>query len=73
MHKKVLSLKKIISLKHSGVRSCFEAFIEPNTTAQSDVDFDAQFGNNDLFYFEIMHMDVLFFLSGCPSRACTNY
>jgi hypothetical protein len=44
------------------VRSCFEAFIEPNTTAQSDVDFDAQFGNNDLFYFEIMRMDVLFFI-----------
>ena len=48
------------------MRSCFEAFIEPNTTAQSDVDFDAQFGNNDLFYFEIMHMEVLFLYLVAP-------
>ena len=48
------------------MRSCSEAFIEPNTIAQSDVDFDAQFGNNDLFYFEIMRMDVLFFYLVAP-------
>ena len=41
--KKVFSLKKIISLKHSGVRSCFEVFIETNTHVQSDFDFDARF------------------------------
>ena len=40
---KVFSLKKIISLKHSGVRSCFEAFIETNKYVQSDFDFDARF------------------------------
>ena len=39
---KVFSLKKIISLKYSGVRSCFEAFIEANTPVQSDFDFDAR-------------------------------
>ena len=40
--KKIFSLKKIISLKHSGVRSCFEVFIKTNTHVQSDFDFDAQ-------------------------------
>ena len=39
---KVFSLKKNISLKHNGVRSCFEVFIETNTTVQSDFDFDAR-------------------------------
>ena len=34
----VFSLKKIILLKHSGVRSCFEVFIETNTPMQSDFD-----------------------------------
>ena len=43
IHKKVFSLKKIISLKHSGVRSCFEVFIETNTAVQSDFDFDVRF------------------------------
>ena len=42
MREKVFSLKKIISLKHSGVRSCFEAFIKINTPVQSDFDFDAR-------------------------------
>ena len=42
IREKVFSLKKIISLKHSGVRSCFEVFIETNTTVQSDFDFDAR-------------------------------
>ena len=42
IREKVLSLKKFISSKHSGVRSCFEAFIEPNTPVQSDFDFDAR-------------------------------
>ena len=42
IREKVFSLKKIISLKHSGVRSCFEYFIETNTPVQSDFDFDAQ-------------------------------
>ena len=40
---KVFFSKKIISSKHSGVRSCFEAFIETNTHVQSDFDSDAQF------------------------------
>ena len=40
IREKVFSLKKIISLKHSGVS--FEAFIETNTTVQSDFDFDAR-------------------------------
>ena len=38
IHEKVFSLKKIISLKHNGVRSCFEVFIETNTPMQSDFD-----------------------------------
>ena len=42
IYEKVFSLKKTISLKHSGVRSYFEAFIETNTTVQSDFDFDAR-------------------------------
>ena len=42
IRKKVFSLKKMSS-KHSGVRSCFEAFIEPNTLVQLDFDFDARF------------------------------
>ena len=66
MREKVFSLKKIISLKYSGVRSCFEAFIETNTPVQSDFDFDAQCWNYDLFYFEIMRMDVLFFYLVAP-------
>ena len=49
---KVFSLKKIISLKHSGVRSCFEAFIETNTTVQSDFDFDARCWNYSIFYLQ---------------------
>ena len=40
IRKNVFSLKKIISLKYGGVRSCFEAFIETNTPVQSDFDFD---------------------------------
>ena len=39
MRKKVLSLKKMSS-KHSGVRSCFEAFIEPNKSVQLDFNFN---------------------------------
>ena len=35
IREKIFSLKKIISLKHSGVRSCFEDFIETNTPVQS--------------------------------------
>ena len=42
MRQKVFSLKKNMSSKHSGVRSCFETFIEPNTPVQSDFDFDAR-------------------------------
>ena len=42
IREKVFSLKKIISLKHSGVRSCFKVFIKTNTPVQSDFDFDAQ-------------------------------
>ena len=42
IREKVLSLKKNMSSKYSGVRSCFEAFIEPNTPVQSDFDFDAR-------------------------------
>ena len=37
IREKVFSLKKIISLKHSGVRSCFEDFIETNTLVQSNI------------------------------------
>ena len=40
---KIFSLKKIISLKHSSVRSYFQDFIETNTTVQSDFDFDARY------------------------------
>ena len=40
--KKYFLSKKIISLKHSGVRFCFEVFIETNTSVQSDFDFDAR-------------------------------
>ena len=40
---KVFFSKKIISSKHSGVRSCFEAFIETNKFVQSNFDFDARF------------------------------
>jgi len=36
-------LLKNISLKHSGVRSYFEFFIETNTIVQSNLDFDARF------------------------------
>ena len=43
IREKVFFLKKIISLKHNSVRSCFEAFIETNTHVQSDFDSDAQF------------------------------
>ena len=43
IHEKAFSLKENISLKYSVVRSCFEAFIETNTTVQSDFDFDARF------------------------------
>ena len=60
MREKVFSLKKIISLKHSGVRSCFEAFIETNTHVQSDFDFDARYWNYDPFYFKIISTDVPF-------------
>ena len=42
MRKSIFS-QKIISLKHSGVRFCFEAFIETNTTVQSDFDFELNF------------------------------
>ena len=42
IREKVFSLKKIISLKHRGVRFCFEAFIETNTTVQLDFDFDTR-------------------------------
>jgi predicted transglutaminase-like protease len=42
IREKVFSLKKIILLKYSAVRSYFEAFIETNTTVQSDFDFDAR-------------------------------
>ena len=43
MREKIFSLKKIILLKYSGVRSCFEDFIETNTPVQSDFDFDARY------------------------------
>ena len=43
IREKIFSLKKNMSSKHSGVRSCFEVFIEPNTFVQSDFDFDARF------------------------------
>ena len=43
IREKVFSLKKNMLSKHSGVRSCFEVFIEPNTSVQSDFDFDARF------------------------------
>ena len=62
IREKVFSLKKIISLKHNGVRFCFEAFIETNTSVQSDFEFDARCWNYDIFYFEIMCMHVFFFL-----------
>ena len=42
IREKVFFLKKIISLKHNSVRSCFEAFIETNTPVQSDFDFDVR-------------------------------
>ena len=42
IREKVFSLKKIISLKHSGVRFYFEAFIETNTSVQSEFDFNAR-------------------------------
>ena len=43
MHEKSIFSQKNISLKYSGVRSYFEAFIKTNTTVQSDFDFDARF------------------------------
>ena len=43
IHEKVFFSQQIISLKHSGVRSCFEVFIKTNTTVQSDFNFDARF------------------------------
>ena len=42
VREKVFSLKKIIALKHSGVRSCFETFIETNTHVQLNFGFDAR-------------------------------
>ena len=73
MREKLFSLKKIISLKHSGVRSYFEVFIEPNITVQSNFDFDTWFWNYDLFYFEIMRMDVLFlYLDTLLMGCCTT-
>ena len=41
IREKVFFSQKIISLKHSGVRSYFKVFIETNTHVQSDFDFDA--------------------------------
>ena len=41
--KKYFLSKKNILLKHSGVRSYFEAFTITNTTVQSDFDFVADF------------------------------
>ena len=63
-------LSKNISLKYSGVRSYFKAFIKPNTTLQLNFDFYAQALKLCFFYFEIMRMDVLFLyldtlLMGC--------
>jgi len=58
--KKYFLSKKNILLKHSGVRSYFEAFIKINTTVQSDFNFDARFLNYNIFIFEIMCMHVLF-------------
>ena len=40
IREKVFFSQKIMSLKHSGVRSCFKAFIETNTHVRSDFDFD---------------------------------
>ena len=58
---------------HSGVRSCFEVFIETNTPVQSDFAFDSWFYNYDPFCFEITCMHVLFFFSFYPSHACTHH
>ena len=46
-----------MSSKHSGVRSCFEVFIEPNTPVQSDFDFDGV-ETIVFFIFKIMCMHV---------------
>ena len=53
-------LLKNISLKHSGVRSYFEIFIETNTIVQSNLDFDAQFWNYDLFILKTMCIYAFF-------------
>ena len=61
MLEKVFSLKKIISLKHSGVRSCFEDFIETNTPVQS-------YGGQDRKYIEVPKLKYL-----VVQKCGTNY
>ena len=68
---KVFYLKKIISLKYSGVRSCFEAFIATNITVQSDFDFNAWFETVIFLFQNYMHACLFFFLP-LTSHACTT-
>ena len=50
IHEKVFFFsQKIISLKHSGVRSCFEGLIERDTIVQSEFVFDGWFKNYNFF------------------------
>jgi hypothetical protein len=43
MHLKVFSHMKNISLKDSGVGSCFEAFVEMSETVSLDFNLDTQY------------------------------
>ena len=51
-----------MSSKHSGVKSCFEVFIELNTPVQSNFDFDGV-ETIVFFIFKIMCMHALLVLS----------
>ena len=56
IREKVFSLKKIISLKYSGVRSCFKDLLERDTIVQSEFVFDGWFKNYNFFSFKIACM-----------------
>ena len=63
MREKAFSLKKIISLKYSGVRFCFEVFIETNTLCNRILISILGVETIVFFIFEIMCMHALLVLS----------
>jgi hypothetical protein len=55
---------KNISMKYSGVGSCFEALIETNTTRSSDFDLDTDIKTTLFFYLNSCILTMTRKLSG---------